>query len=69
MPSSLKYFKKDPNGKGRGAGVYYLRGNGYYSKYSTVRDSKIKAKGYKTHKVGLPKKSSIKHTSDGKLPR
>lgn len=69
MVTSLRYFKKDPNKKGRGTGVYYHRGHGYYSKYSTVRDSKIKARGYKTHKIGLPKGSGIKHTSDGRLPR
>lgn len=69
MVSSQKYFKRDPNGKGRGAGVYYHRGNGVYSKYSIVRDKKIKARGYKLHPVGMPGKSRIKHTGDGRLPR
>lgn len=27
-----KYYRRDPNGLGRGAGVYYNRGHGNYSK-------------------------------------
>jgi hypothetical protein len=69
MVSPLRFFKKDPNGTGRGRGVYYLRGKGIYSKYSIERDRKIKAKGYSKSKTGLPKASSILHTGDGNLPR
>lgn len=69
MPSPLKFFKTDPNKLGRGRGVYYLRANGYYSKYSVARDRKIKAKGYKKNRVGSPKRSRILHTGDGRLPR
>lgn len=69
MPGSQKFYKTDPNKKGRGAGVYYHRGNGVYSKYSRARDEKIQAKGFKIHKIGLPKISKILHTGDGKLPR
>ena len=77
MVSPLKYFKIDPNGLGRGPGVYYLRGKKYYSKYSSSRDAKIKAKNYKVHKIGfsINKKtgkhqgSKIQHTGDGKLSR
>ena len=69
MPSSLRYFKRDPNGLRRGEGVYYLRGKGYYSKYSIGRDRKILAKGHKISKVGVPTRSKILHTSDGRLSR
>jgi len=69
MPSPLKPYKRDPNGKGRGEGLYYLRSGGYYSKYSVARDRKTKSKGYKTSKVGKPRNSKITHTGDGVLPR
>lgn len=78
MPASLKFFRRDPNSLGRGRGVYYRRGNtykgrrykgGYYSKYSMDRDRKIKATGYTTSKIGIPRKSKILHTSDGRLSR
>ena len=69
MPSPLRFFKKDPNKRGRGRGVYYHRGKGVFSKYDIERDKKIKAKGWKLNKVGMPKASSILHTGDGKLPR
>lgn len=71
MPSSLKHYSRDPEGKGRGPGMYYYRGHPKYkySKYSETRDSKIKAKGSGVSSVGLPKKSKIKHTSDGRLTR
>jgi len=69
MVTSLKYFRRDPNKKGRGEGVYYHRGKGYYSKYSIERDKKIRARGWKQSLVGIPKMSAIKHTSDGRLPR
>ena len=69
MVTSLRYFKRDPNGKGRGEGVYYHRGKGVYSKYDIKRDRKIKAKGWQKSRIGIPKKSAIRHTGDGKLPR
>jgi len=69
MVGSLVRLKTDPNKLGRGAGVYYHRGKGYYSKYDPKRDMKIKAKGFNIHKIGLPSMSKILHTSDGKLPR
>lgn len=69
MPSPLRFFRRDPNGKGRGRGIYYYRGKGIYSKYNIERDKKIKAKGWKLNKVGMPKASSILHTGDGRLPR
>ncbi len=77
MVSPLRFFKTDPNKLGRGQGIYYLRGKGYYSKYDVKRDIKIKAKGYKEHKSGYAvdrktgkrKGSSIQHTSDGRLSR
>jgi len=69
MPAGMRFFKTDPNKQGRGRGVYYHRGKGVYSKYDIKRDKKIKAKGYKKHKTGLPLKSRILHTGDGVLPR
>jgi hypothetical protein len=74
MPSNLKSYKRDPNGKGRGAGIYYLRGrdeNGdpIYSKYSRRRDKKKKSTGWKLDDVGLPRRTKIPHSSDGRLTR
>lgn len=71
MPSPLKFLRRDPDGKGRGPGYYYYRGHPKYthSKYSETRDSKIKARGYSISKVGRPKSSKIKHTSDGRFRR
>jgi len=69
MPSPLKEYKKDPNSKGRGSGLYYLRGSGLYSKYSITRDKKKLSKGFKDSKTGRPKTSRITHTGDGYLPR
>jgi hypothetical protein len=42
MVGGIKYRRADPNRKGRGAGYYYHRGNGVYSKYSTNRDKEHK---------------------------
>ena len=72
MPAALRFFRKDPNKKGRGRGIYYHRGNGYYSKYSIKKDAQKKSKGYRTHKTGVTKSgkaSSIPHTSDGRIGR
>jgi hypothetical protein len=63
MPGPLRFFSRDPNGKRRGAGHYYHRGNGVYSKKDDKRDRKYKAKGFK----GLPKKIGsgvYRHTHD-----
>lgn len=69
MVTSLRYYKRDPNGKRRGEGVYYHRGKGVYSKYSVERDRKILAKGWKVNRVGLPKKSKTLQAGDGRRPR
>jgi hypothetical protein len=69
MPSPLENFGIDPNKKGRGSGLYYLRGNGMYSKYHIHRDSMIKANGWQKSPIGLPKKSSIRHAGDGIVRR
>jgi hypothetical protein len=78
MPAPLKYFPNDPNKLGRGKGVYYRRGStykgkryagGYFSKYTRSIDKAKLSRGWKTHKVGLPRGSRIPHTSDGRLPR
>lgn len=71
MPGSLRFFRQDPNNKGRGRGVYYHRGKGIFSKYEVGpnnRDSKIKAKGWRIDKVGLPRASSKLHAGDGRMP-
>ena len=69
MVSPIKYFAKDPNGMGRGAGVYYHRGKGYYSKYSRKRDANKKSTGWQVNVIGIPKATRIPHVSDGKLWR
>ena len=77
MGTRLIYYKRDPNGLGRGSGYYYLRagkaaggftlpsGNSvtgaYYSKYSRSRDNARLSKGWKIHKVGTPKKIATKY--------
>jgi len=71
MPGSLWLRNKDPNGKGRGKGIYYHRGNGVWSKYQigpNSRDAKIKAKGWRKSKTGVNTKgkpSRIAHAGDG----
>ena len=69
MVAPLKFYRQDPNGKGRGRGAYYHRGNGVYSKYSQARDLKKKSKGWRKDKIGLPvdRRTSIPHTGDGTL--
>lgn len=44
MVGALEYLKIDPNKKKRGAGYYYHRGKGYYSKYTPELDKKRVAK-------------------------
>ncbi len=44
MVGPLKKLKRDPNGKGRGSGLYYHRGNGVFSKYSRKRDRAKRSK-------------------------
>ena len=60
MVTRIKYYRKDPNDKGRGAGVYYHRGKGYYSKYSVERDKNKKSKNWRVDPVGLPKKQECR---------
>lgn len=69
MVTPIKYFKTDPNKLGRGAGVYYHRGNGYYSRYSRTRDAKIKSTGWKVDVIGLPKATRYPQISDGVIHR
>ena len=84
MPSTLKYFKKDPNDMLRGSGKYYKRGafkpktpfklykGAYFSKFDAHRDMMIKAKGWEIDKVGRNPKniiSSIAQAGDGKKRR
>jgi hypothetical protein len=52
---------------GRGAGIYYHRGHGIYSKYSAERDILIKAQGYDVHKIGIPNNNAYLHTTDGNV--
>jgi hypothetical protein len=53
MVSPLRHFNKDPNGLGRPAGLYYHRGNGYFSAFSYDRDEHTKSKGFDIHKIGI----------------
>lgn len=65
MPGKLIEYNSDPNGKGRGSGLYYHRGNGYYSKYSEDIDKKIKASRHiKKKKKGLIGRGKYRHTHD-----
>ena len=60
MPGPLKKYKRDPNGKGRGAGFYYHRGNGEYSRYNKSRD-----RGYKQNTPrGVKRKRKSTHDTD-----
>lgn len=55
MVSPLKYFKADPNNKGRGRGFYYRRisyKRGWFSKFSSARDGVHKIKGKAHPKLG-----------------
>ena len=65
MPTPIKFFKDDPNKKGRGPGIYYHRGHGYYSQYSIARDKARKSEGWEEDKVGLPRDTRYPHISDG----
>lgn len=69
MPTPIKYFNKDPNGLGRGAGVYYHRGHGYYSQYSRARDAHRLSTGWKVDVIGVPKATRFPHIGDGKIIR
>lgn len=51
MVGSLEFRRTDPNRKGRGAGQYYHRGNGVYSKYNENRDGELWHKRKKTKNV------------------
>ena len=57
MPGPIKRYRKDPQGKGRGPGLYYHRGRGIYSKYSGKADKKVGSKRY----AG---KGDYRHTND-----
>jgi len=44
MPQTkLQWKGRDPNGKGRGAGHYWHRGKGIYSKYLGTTDGAVRA--------------------------
>jgi len=48
MPGPLRYHKSDPNfGKRRGAGWYYHRGRGVYSRKDDTLDRNYKAVGFR----------------------
>lgn len=58
MPGPLKRYEHDPEGKGRGGGLYWHRGRGEYSKYTMIVDRKVQAKN-------LPQKEhGYHHTGD-----
>lgn len=68
MVGSLNYRATDPNKKGRGAGWYWHRGNGVFSKYTGVVDSKRKAKVKRISDPKARSEAQIKnpHTHDYK---
>jgi hypothetical protein len=57
MVGPLKRLRRDPNNKGRGAGLYYHRGHGYYSKYSQKRDKR-------KHSRTIVKNIRMRHTGE-----
>jgi hypothetical protein len=61
MVGPIKYRKTDPNGNGRGAGYYYHRGDGYYSKYGTSADNSKRNVKTKLKKA----RYGYRHTGDG----
>jgi len=65
MVGRLKWFSRDPNGRGRGAGYYYHRGHGYYSKYSVKRDRGKRAR----HGDSAVGRGAYKHTHDWRDPK
>lgn len=68
MVTQQRYYNYDPNKQGRGAGMYYLRGHGYFSKFLESRDRKRKASGWQTSIIGQPKDSShYYHVTDGNI--
>ncbi len=67
MVTPIKAFKKDPNGLGRGAGVYYHRGHGYYSQYSRARDGAKKSTGWRVNVVGIPGGTRFPQITDGNI--
>ena len=72
MVGPLKYYRRDPNGKGRGPGYYYHRGHGYYSKFSRLANQRhsdrVGAKGrrrwWRKGKIGS---GPYKHTHDRRV--
>ena len=65
MPTRIKAYRKDPNNLGRGEGVYYHRGHGYYSKYSKIRDKNKLSRGWKVDVIGIPKATKYPQITDG----
>lgn len=68
MVGSLNWKGSDPERKGRGAGWYWHRGKGVYSKYTGKVDSKHKAKVLKIRDSKTRGKAQVfrPHTHDYK---
>ncbi len=70
MVGPLRFFERDPEGKGRGRGWYYHRGKGKWSKYSAARDKNYRAslrrkrKKSKDWRVGAVGSGPYRHTHD-----
>jgi len=60
VPGPIVHRETDPQGKGRGSGLYYYRGKGEWSKYNTFRDAIIDRGPYK---IGG---GDYRHTNDYK---
>ena len=69
MVTPIKQFKRDPNNLGRGAGVYYHRGKGYFSRYSRTLDADRKSTGYQVDLVGVPKATRFPQITDGNITK
>jgi hypothetical protein len=62
MTSPMKYFRKDPMRKGRGAGFYYMRshnGRRWFSKYTASKDAHRRSTGHSMKVSGR-----YEHTAD-----
>lgn len=67
MVSQAEYCKRDPQGRKRGAGYYYHRGNGVYSKRDIKKDlAQTHHKGRWAKKVKRGTKWKKGHMADFK---
>lgn len=69
MVGPLKRYKRDPDGKGRGGGLYYHRGNDEHSKYNPSRDARAGMNRQNARSNPSMKKRNHGHMSDWNLTK